>query len=180
MQSNILEQFIKEFNQVISKLTLNKTYSSIIFLCIGTDRIIGDSFGPIVGYKLKKKFQDVNNAIVIGDLENIVCSLNIEEVINRICKTYSNPFIISIDSALSKNKDDIGKVITGKGGIVVGSGLGKNRYYIGDMYIKGIIAQDTLNLRHNLRIIQNLRLYKIVTMAEIVANGIYNAIEIIK
>ena len=38
------EQFISDFSNIICKVTENKTYSNIIFLCIGTDRITGDAF----------------------------------------------------------------------------------------------------------------------------------------
>lgn len=178
MPITLLEQFINVFSDTICKLTKNKTYSSLVFLCIGTDRITGDSFGPIVGYHLKKLFKDTKNVAIFGDLENIVCSINIDSTINKICKDYSNPFIISIDSALSKNADNVGKLFVDKGGIVIGSSISREKFIIGDMHIKGVIAKDLFNSKKNFYLIQNTRLNMIIKMADIVSNGIYQSIKI--
>lgn len=114
MPKAIMEQFIYDFSRTICNLTQNKVYSTVLFLCVGTDRITGDTFGPIVGYKLKRLFRDTKNVNIIGDLENIVCDNNIEAIIDEICRKYSNPFIVSIDSALSCNEENIGKIIVAK------------------------------------------------------------------
>jgi len=45
-------KFVCEFYNELNK---NIKISNLVFLCIGTDRITGDCFGPIVGAKLKKK-----------------------------------------------------------------------------------------------------------------------------
>ena len=45
---------MKEFEQRISELYVENDYSNLVFLCIGTNKIIGDSVGPIVGNYLKK------------------------------------------------------------------------------------------------------------------------------
>ena len=172
------EQFISDFKKTINSLTVNKTYSSVIFLCVGTDRITGDTFGPIVGYKLKRLFGELKNIDIIGDLENIVCDLNIENVIDNICLNHSNPFIISIDSAVSCNEENIGKIIVERGGICVGKCLCKNRYVVGDMNIKGIVAKDLKNPKRNFMLLQNIRLNMIMQMADIVSHGIYNSIEV--
>lgn len=166
-------KFINDFERVICKSSLNQKYSSIIFLCIGTDRITGDSFGPLVGYNLKK-FYACNKIIkIVGDLENTVQSNNIEDKYNQIMNTYKKPFIISIDSALSA-QENIGKIIVEEGGIELGSGLRKNKMSIGDMSIKGIVARNTNNSRCNFAMLQNTHLGLIISMVEIVANGIYN------
>lgn len=173
-----LQQFINIFSNTICDLTKNKMFSSIVFLCVGTDRITGDSFGPIIGHNLKKLFNSAKNVAIIGDLENTVSYLNIENVINKICKDYSNPFIVSIDSALSKNKDNIGKIFIDKGGLVLGSSISREKYIIGDMHVKGVIARDLCNPKKNFYLMQNIRLNMVMKMAEIVSNGIYESIEI--
>lgn len=178
MPKTTIEEFIKDFSKTTCYLTENKVYSTVIFLCVGTDRITGDTFGPIVGYKLKQFFKNKNNIEIFGDLNKTVCNNNIEEWLNFIGHNYSNPFIISIDSALSSNQDDIGKVIVGKGGIFLGSSLGRASHYIGNMSIKGIVAKNLGNPRQNFRLLQNIHLGEVVQMADIVANGIFNSIEI--
>ena len=172
------KQFIYDFSTTICNLTENKVYSNIIFLCVGTDRITGDTFGPIVGHKLKKLFLGIKNINIIGDLENTVCDSNIDKILQKINQEYSNPFIVAIDSALSCNEENVGKVIVTEGGIVLGKGLGKDKTYIGDMSIKGVVAKDFENIKQNLCILQNINLGFVMNMAETVANGIFDSIEI--
>ena len=44
-------KFICDFYNELKKF--NNEYSKFIFLCIGTDRMTGDCFGPLVGSKIK-------------------------------------------------------------------------------------------------------------------------------
>ncbi len=169
-------KFVNDLEKIICKSTVNQKYTSIVFLCIGTDRITGDSFGPLVGYNLKNLYSNNKIVKIVGDLENTVQSNNIEEKYNQIMNTYKKPFIISVDSALS-SQDNIGKIIVEEGGIELGSGLNKSNMVIGDMSIKGIVARNTNNSRCNFAMLQNTHLNLIVNMVEVVAIGIYNTFE---
>lgn len=173
---NAYQTFIREFSNTICCLTDNKVYSHVLFLCVGTDRITGDSFGPIVGHKLNKLYQDVRNIEVIGTLDHVVCDSNIEQVQQSIQRNYQNPFIIAIDSALS-TAENVGRIIVESRGIYLGSGLGKNRNCIGDMSIKGVVARNLGNPKYNLKLLQNISLGFILDMAELVTSGIYASIE---
>ena len=178
MKKTTAQQFIENFSRTICNLTENKTYSTLIFLCAGTDRVTVDAFGPIVGYKLKKLFGDVKNIVILGDLEKTVCNCNIGYWVKIIYDNYTKPFIVSVDSAFSHSNENIGKVIIGKGGIYLGNGLRKEGYIIGDMSIKGIVAKDLGSPRQNFRMLQNVHLNDVIKMADIVANGIFNSIDI--
>jgi putative sporulation protein YyaC len=125
---------------------------------------------------LKKYFHDASNIKIIGDLENVVCSSNISHVLQRIEQTYTNPFIIAIDSALSK-QENVGKIIVSPGGIYLGTGVGKKKVYVGDMNIKGVVARNLQNPKYNMSLLQNTHLGFIMNMADIVANGIHESIE---
>ena len=57
-----------------------------------------------------------------------------------------------------------------------GAGLNKKCIHIGDMSIKGIVAQNFGNPQQNLRILQNTPLGLVMNLADIVSNGIYNVI----
>lgn len=178
MQKQIKKQFVNDFSRTICKLTENKVYSTLVFLCAGTDKIIGDAFGPIVGYNLKKAFHNVKNIEILGDLEKIVCNCNIDYWIKYININYSNPFIIAIDSAFSYNGENIGKILVKDGGIYLGKGLRKDGYIVGDMSIKGIVAKDLGSSRQNYKLLQNIHLKDVIEMADIVAEGIFNSIDI--
>lgn len=98
---SLYQDFISDFSKVMCSLTEGRQYSNILFVCIGTDRITGDAFGPLVGYKLQKIFVDAKRINIIGDLENPIVANNIASKLNDIKREYANPFIIAVDSALS-------------------------------------------------------------------------------
>ena len=54
------DKFVKDFSLAFNKLKKEKFFDEITFLCVGTDRIIGDCFGPLVGSKLKKMLEEYN------------------------------------------------------------------------------------------------------------------------
>lgn len=103
-KNNQYENFVSDFSTILYGLTNNRRFSDVIFLCIGTDRITGDSFGPLVGYKLNHLFCSDEKVSIIGDLNSLVCSTNIESMIQKIETEYKNPFIIAIDSAISNER----------------------------------------------------------------------------
>lgn len=170
--------FIRDFSNTICSLTENKVYTNVIFLCVGTNRITGDTFGPIVGHRLKNMYKDINNIQVIGDLQNTVCDTNIVQVMQNINNNFSNPFIIAVDSALS-GLENVGRIIVENTGIYLGSGIGKSRLKIGDMSIKGVVARNLGNAKHNFELLQNTNLGFVLDMAETVSDGIYASIECI-
>lgn len=114
MQDNVYNNFINDFSDVMCNLADGNNYSNIIFLCIGTDRITGDTFGPLVGYKLKSLFSDTSKINIIGDLENPVNATNILNIANQIRENYTNPFIIAVDSALSVSQN-VGTIVVKEG-----------------------------------------------------------------
>lgn len=67
----------------------------IVIIGIGNSKIIGDSFGPLVGELLKNDFN------VIGNMTENVNYNNFEEHMQKINRKYKNPYIITVDSAVS-------------------------------------------------------------------------------
>lgn len=169
--------FVKDFADVLSKMVDRQEFSNMVFLCIGTDKIIGDSFGPLVGYKLRYLFKEEKNIEIIGDLDKLVCANNVEQTIKYIKENYEDPFIIAIDAAISY-KSDIGRVFVSDTGINLGSSVRNNCVYAGDMSIRGVVSQNLNNSKHNLRLLQNTSLNLIMNMADITAKGIYNVINV--
>lgn len=125
---NKLKQILKEAYE---------NFNNIVVMCIGTDRVIGDAFGPLVGYNIKK--YETETFRVYGDLEDIISANNIDEKLSQIYDEYYNPFIITIDSALSY-KIKPGSIIIENRGLIPGASLGKNIDRIGNVSIKGIVG----------------------------------------
>ena len=176
-RENVYNDFVNNFSNILREKTKDLEISKLIFLCIGTDRITGDSFGPLVGYKLKRLFENENNIEVVGTLDNIINMQNVLGIMDNIISTYEDPFLIAIDAALS-NKRDIGKIIVSKDKINIGSSFRRRKIYVGDISIKGIVSKDLKNPKYNFKMLQNTSLSLIMNMADIVAYGISNVIHV--
>ena len=76
------EKFISDFRKLIYEERKKRGYLELVFICIGTDRMTGDCFGPIVGSKLKELLENYNifNINIYGSLEENICYTNIENI----------------------------------------------------------------------------------------------------
>lgn len=128
-----------------------------IFLCIGTDKIIGDSLGPQIGSILYKK-----GFCVYGKIGNTVNATNLADCVNEIYKTYDRPYIIAIDACLGK-REHIGYVTMEKGKLQAGAGVNKRLVPVGDIAITGIVSEYGQNGYNRL---YNVPKEKIEYMAE--------------
>lgn len=146
---------------------ISKTKKEIIFLCIGTDKIIGDSFGPIVGHYLSQ-----NDYTVYGNLQRTVNGTNLKKYIQQIYINHNSPYIIVLDSALGEY-DIVNKIVVGKGGIKPGSALNKNNKLIGDLYINAVVG---INSNQNFEELKRVKLYNIISLSNTVFEAITKSI----
>lgn len=171
---NIKEKFVNDFNYIFNKVKNEKKCLEIIFLCVGTDRITGDCFGPLVGSKLTQKLEYCNysNINIYGSLSQNLSYENINKVIQKIDK---ESIIIVIDAALSK-EENIGKIFVQKSKTILGKGLEKNKIEIGDISIKSVVAKDYKIAKCNFKALQNISLNGVMRLANIVSEGIFETI----
>ena len=169
--------FTSEFTKYMYLLKNDEPYTDYIFLCVGSDKVIGDSFGPIVGNNLEEKLKNrFNNIKVIGTLEKPISAINLEEEVKKIYRLYKNPCIIAIDSALSCEKD-IGKIVVNNEKLHFAKSVRSKGIEVGDISIKGIVAKDYKISRHNFSALQNVSLSIVMKLANIVSDGICNVIK---
>lgn len=140
-------------------------------VCIGTDKCIVDSLGPLVGTMLSKEDLNID---IYGTLDKPVHAMNINDYMKTI-KRKNYDKIIAIDACLS-NKKNQGIIELKEGPITPGKGIGKLLPEIGDISIIGVVDSSERNF-HDL--VQNTRLSLIYEMAEIICGGISTAINII-
>lgn len=145
---------------------LNTKNRTVVILCIGTDRVTGDSLGPLVGYKLSKR--RLNFVKVYGTLSNPVHALNLEEVTNEIYSSYQNPLVVAIDASLGCTSH-LGYVTIGKGPLTPGLGVKKTLLPVGDIFITGIV--NISGVLDNL-VLQTTRLDTVMNMADCISTGI--------
>ncbi|MBQ9298558.1 MAG: spore protease YyaC [Clostridia bacterium] len=132
-------------------------------------------FGPLVGTRLTNLLRNARRLNVIGTLSDNISLCNIKEVIDNINNTYTNPFIVAIDAALSTS-DRVGQILVTDGPLQLGSSLNRTGVQIGDMAIRGVVGRNTGNINQNLNILRNVPLARVVNLSDIVSSGIYNCI----
>ena len=133
-----------------------------IFICIGTNKLIADSFGPRVGQKLKKKLAFFSKVEVLGTMENPIHFRNAKETLKQL-QPYHQKQMILIDSAIGKN-EKIGNIYYNIGGVEIGKAFGKKLYFPAHFNIKTVIG--------NQNYIPNWTTYQIDELAEKVANQV--------
>jgi len=116
--------------------SVEKEYKKITFLCIGTDKVIVDSVGPVIGSSINK---NLNFVEVLGKLEDTVNALNVEEIALSIDEEEN--LIIVIDACVSTKKE-IGTVVIANKPLLPGKGMGKYLGEYGDISVKVVVSDD--------------------------------------
>ncbi len=141
-------------------------WKEIVLLCIGSDRITGDSLGPFIGYQLERfHWESVH---VYGTLQAPIHALNLENSIEELKKRHPSALFIAVDASLGSKKH-IGFITVGTGPIYPGAGVHKDLLPVGDIFITGILNEAGC-FEHLL--LQTTRLSFVVEMAETITNGI--------
>lgn len=140
-----------------------------IIICIGSDLVLGDSLGPLVGTFLKKrKFR----GYIYGTLNSPITAKEVEYAKTYIKLMHPNSVIIAIDAAVG-SQDDIGLIKVQNSGLKPGLGVNKNLGTIGEIGIIGVVAAKSIK---NYNLFNLTRLNLIYKMAERIADGIENYI----
>ncbi|HHY79802.1 MAG TPA: spore protease YyaC [Thermoanaerobacter sp.] len=158
------------FNLIAQKINGK---DKIVILCIGTDKVIFDSYGPFVGYLLKNvyRLQDKENVVIMGDLKESIHALNLAKKLEEIDKDRS--LIIAIDAAVTYSKGQHKEIIIGEGPIEPGNAAGKKLPRVGDVNIKGLIFNGYIFGEEEI----SIRIGDIADMAERTAEYINNAVQ---
>ena len=175
---NVQEEFKREFYRILMNEKKKNNYKQIAILCIGTDKMTGDCFGPLVGTKLVKLLENCNiyNVNIYGSLEKNINYTNILEELKRVKNENKNACIVVIDAALS-TKENIGKIIIANKNVSLGEGLKKEKVEIGNIGIKAVVGKDCKMPKYNFKILQNISLNVVMSLADIVSNGIFETIK---
>ena len=125
---------------------------SYTFVCIGTNKIVPDSFGPRVGDKLKQVFYSSPEISVYGTMQSPVHLKNatyfLEELENK-------KQIILIDSAIGK-REDIGNTYVNRGGMEIGKAFNQSIYFPANINIKTVIGAKEYMPNYSVNQIENL------------------------
>ena len=143
----------------------NVQHKKPIFICIGSDLVLGDSLGPLVGTFLKNKNI---GAYIYGTLNFPITAKEVEYARTYLKQMHPNSITIAIDAAIGES-DDVGLIKVLNKGLKPGLGVDKNLGVVGDLSIIGVVASKS-NKNNNLFNLTRLNL--VYKMAEKIASGI--------
>lgn len=135
-----------------------------VIVCIGTDKCIGDSIGPLVGSMLKHYGWDMP---IYGTLNDPVHGLNIERYIDTIKEEHPGQNVIAIDASLGYSLSSVGHIRIRTGAIKPGAGLGREITPIGDYSIIGIVDYKEAN-----PMLMGIRLKTVMQMSDKIARAL--------
>ena len=143
----------------------NPTNKKPIIVCIGSDLVLGDSLGPLIGTFLKNN--DVKS-YVYGTLNFPITSKEVEYAKIYLKQMHPNSIVVAIDAAVG-DPNDVGLIRVQNKGIKPGLGVNKDLSEIGDVGIIGVVAAKSVK---NYNLFNLTRLNLIYKMAETISSGI--------
>ena len=143
----------------------NKNNDKPIFICIGSDLVLGDSLGPLVGTMLRK---NSIRSYVYGTLNFPITAKEVNYARTYLKQMHPSSISIAIDAAVG-NPDDVGVIRVLGRGLKPGLGVDKNLGEIGDLSIIGVVAGKS---EKNYNLFNLTRLNLVYKMAETIVNGI--------
>ncbi len=167
----ILSYTFNMFNQYASEGIYQALYKcnphgrTPILICVGSDMILGDSLGPLVGTMLRRKNI---TSYIYGTLNYPITAKEVEYAKTYIKQMHPGSIAVAIDAAVG-NSEDIGLIRVINRGLKPGLGVDKNLGVIGDISIIGIVAGKSAS---NYNLFNLTRLNLVFKMAEKIADGI--------
>lgn len=158
----------EELAQILKHCILRtgREFCEIVFLCIGSDRITGDSLGPLIGHRLAA-FCGLG-FFVYGTLDDPVHALNLSDRLQVIRRRHPDGLIVAVDASLGSRRHQ-GYITVGCGSIRPGAGAGKDLPAVGDVFITGIV---NISGSFEQLLLQTTRLSTVFHMAEAITQGI--------
>ena len=142
----------------------------VVFLCIGSDRYVGDSLGPLVGTMLEDSQAPYK---VYGTLKDPVHAFNLKGTIKEINRQFTEPLIFSIDASLG-TKEEAGSVIFKEGPLKPGKGIEKVLPSVGDYHFAGVV--NYIDPLPTSQFLNDTRLYTVMTLAQAIVKVITGAL----
>lgn len=138
-----------------------------VIVCIGSDRVSGDSLGPVTGSMLKNKLA-MPDVFVLGSLENTITAKEVKYLNAFLKETFFKRPIICVDSAVG-SLSDVGVIKISDAPLLPGSGINKRLGKIGDVSVQGVVAEKNLLSKSALSEVKMGMVYK---MSDIISDSI--------
>jgi len=115
---------------------INKSALEPIFFCIGSDRHLLDSFGPLTGSMINEHYPD---AVVCGTLDEPLHARNLPIRVMAAKREHPSCIEIAIDASLGKY-DEIGVINLRQGPLLPGKALAHRLPPVGHYALTGVVG----------------------------------------
>lgn len=169
------ELALKIFSNTFSVHLLEQNISpkNLVFICIGTPHIQGDSLGPLIGDLLQGyHMKDIH---IYGTKEEPIHALNLQQRFSQIKQAHPDAYYIAVDAALG-TKSHLGNICIQQGPLFPGAGVKKTLPPIGDLSITAIVCPHGPFYNKRLAWTPKRRVF---TQAEIIASGILHSLQML-
>lgn len=139
-----------------------------VFLCVGSDKVLGDLVGVLTGELLKNKYKI--DAHVYGCFDHPVNATNLSTTIKHLRLTHPYSPIVLVDAILGE-PDEIGQVKF-YGHPSYAGGEFHEGVLVGDYSILGVVSTKGID---SLGFLRAVKIKTVVSMAEFIAESIDRA-----
>lgn len=108
-----------------------------VIVCVGTDKICGDSLGPMVGRLLRHRY--AVPCPVYGVEGQTVNGVNLERFKTFLDAHYAGVPVIAVDAALGE-ESEVGEIRYRLGGVQAGGALGRKNATVGALAVLGVVG----------------------------------------
>ena len=140
-----------------------RTYVRPVVVCVGSDRVAGDSLGPAVGTRLSREC----GLPVFGTLRAPVTAREIAPLRELLRKAFPHAPVLCVDAAVGE-REEIGLVKLLPSPLRPGSGTRKQLGTIGDLSVLGIVAAR----EDGFPALENTPLRRIAAMADVISEAL--------
>ncbi|MBQ8726106.1 MAG: spore protease YyaC [Clostridia bacterium] len=171
-----MEKFCVNYDFLGSDVKICKTLAKIlgkklpVIVCIGTDAVVGDCLGPLVGSLLKERLK--GKTYVFGTVESPVTAKEVQTVGEFIKNAYPYSPVLAIDAALG-SPDEIGSLKIADCPIKPGLGVDKNLQSLGTASIMGVVEDRD----RGKNLLSTVRFSLVYKMAKAICGGVSCFIE---
>ena len=159
-----LQAIIDQLSAILSEARTEQR--EVVYLCIGSDRYIGDSLGPLTGSLI---VENAKLQRVYGTLEDPIHAFNLKPALKEIHKTYNQPLIICVDASLGA-KEQVGDVLFVDAPLAPGKALERMLPETGDYHFQGIV--NYLDPLPTSQFLNDTRLYTVMKLSQLIARVI--------
>ena len=166
-----MEKFCIEYEFSLSKTKICQSLAQIlgkklpVIVCVGTDAVVGDCLGPLVGTLLKERL--LGKTFIFGTVENPITAKEVKTVADFVKNAYPYSPVLAIDAALG-SRDEIGSLKIADCPIRPGLGVDKRLGEIGSASIMGVVEDK----ERGKTLLSTVRFSLIYKMATAICGGV--------